>query len=102
VKSLFGKRLVCSHCKGYFKRKLERGKVKYCCTNYDAGKCDRRVIIEELFLIMCLEKRYNKKLSDDEVGELVDRIVIEDKLLFEIELSDGSDSIIYGEKFIRY
>jgi hypothetical protein len=58
--------------------------------------------MEEEFLINCLEKRYNRKLTNDEIGELVSSIVVEDKLLFEIELSDGSESILYGEKFIRY
>lgn len=102
MRSLFYKKITCKHCKGYFKRKLERGKVKYCCTNYNVGKCDRRVVMEEEFLINCVEKRYNRKLTQDEVGELVSRIVVENKLLFEIELSDGSESILYGEKFIRY
>jgi hypothetical protein len=102
MKSLFAKKLICKHCNGFFKRKIERGKVKYCCTNYNAGKCGRRIIIEESFLIMCLEKRHNRKLSHVEIGDLVSRIVVEDKLLFEIELSDGSESIYYGTNFIRY
>jgi hypothetical protein len=102
MKSIFKSKIKCIHCGGNFKRKIEREKVKYCCTNYNVGKCDKRVILEESFLIGLLEKRFQRELTHEEIMKLVDRIIVEEKLLFEIELTDGSQSILFGRNLVRY
>jgi hypothetical protein len=103
VKSLFQRKIFCKICICSYKRRVERGKVKYCCSNSEIGKAThKRVVIEESFLIQCIEKRFNRQLSHEEIRQLVDRIEIEDKLLFEITFTDGSESILFGKQFIRY
>ena len=102
MKSLFAKKIICKHCNGFFKRRIERGKVKYCCTNYEAKKgCTKRIPIEEDFLLAVIEKRFQRKLSESEIKELIEKIEIEDKLLFTIWIKD-QEPIIYGRNHIVY
>jgi hypothetical protein len=99
--SLFKKKVICVHCGGFFKRRKERNKYKMICSRVDNyGDC-KRVVIEEDFLISTLEKRFGRELTDVEIVEVVEKIEIEDKLLFKIYLKD-QEPIIYGRNHIVY
>ncbi|MBL4955202.1 hypothetical protein JK635_23970 [Neobacillus sp. YIM B02564] len=102
MKSLFQRKIFCRICGCSYKRRVERGKIKYCCSYSELGKANhKRVVIEESFLINCIERRFNKKLSYDEIRGVVEKIEIEDKLLFTIYLN-GQEPIIYGRNHIVY
>lgn len=98
---LFSKKIKCIHCGGNFKAKTERGKRKYICSTYDNyGKC-KRIPIEEDFLKQVIKKRFGENITDEEIKNKVERIEVEDKLLFKIYLKDDQP-IIYGRKHIIF
>ncbi len=101
-KPIFSRKIKCKHCGGNFKSKKERNTRKYICSNYDNyGKCVR-IPIEEDFLKELITKRFQKEMSNEEMSEIVDEIIIEDKLLFEIHFKNSDKPIIFSEKYIQY
>ena len=100
-KSLFNRKLICVHCKGYFKKRTQRNKSIYLCSRVDNyGDC-KRIPVDEQFLISAIEKRVQRKLTHEEIRDMVDRVEIEDKLLFTIYLND-QEPIVYGRNQIIY
>lgn len=98
---LFSKKIKCLHCGGNFKARKDRNRRVYVCSRYDNyGEC-KRIPIEEDFLKNTINKRYDFQLTDDEIKNKVERIEVEDKLLFTIYLKDD-DPIVFGKNFIRY
>lgn len=73
-KSLFYKKIKCSHCGGNFKVKRERSDRKtYVCTRYDTtGECERNVI-EEKYLVDLIQGRFE---------EVVDYSLIEKEVMY--------------------
>lgn len=103
MRSLFFKKIKCKHCQGGMRMKKERGKVKYICSKYsnDSKSCTREALIEENFLTCLIYKRYGE-LTKDEIREIVDQIIIENSLLFEITFTNGDESILFSRNHIRY
>lgn len=101
--ALFSKRIKCFHCQGGMKVKNERGKKKYICSKHakDSTQCTRQAVVEESVLTCLIYKRYGE-MSDEALRELVDVIVVKDRMLFEITFTNGDESILFSENFIRY
>lgn len=101
--SLFSKKIFCHHCNGGMRIKTERGKRKYICSRHsnDSKVCSRESLIEESFLTCLIYKRYGE-LSDTEMRNIVDKIVVKKPLLFEITFTNGDESILFSENHIRY
>lgn len=103
AKSLFARKIKCQHCGRTFKKKTERGKIKYVCSSYDLkGECIR-IPIEENFLIELLHKRLNQEVTRELIDEHVDVIIVEnvDPYLLEIHLHN-QESILFSKNLIRY
>jgi hypothetical protein len=104
MRSLLFKKIHCLNCGSTFKSKLERGKRVYVCSRYNGtkGECKKRVIIHEDKIINLVKERYHVKLGQEltreEIGNKVEKIEIEDKLLFRIKLSDFRDNDIIFER----
>lgn len=100
--AIFSGKIKCLHCQGNFKRRKNRNKYAWICSRRENGytKCPR-VQIDEDFLISCLTRRYGKELSEKDIVEKVDKIEVEDKLLFTIYLNDQAP-IIYGKNQIIF
>lgn len=102
-KSLFAKKIKCSHCGSGMKRKVERGNIKYICSSYDnKGECVR-VPIEENYLVELIEKRMNQKVTRELIDEHVKIIMVEniDPYLLEIHFHN-QESILFSRNLIRY
>lgn len=102
-KSLFAKKIKCSHCGSGMKKKSERGNVKYVCSAYDnRGECVR-VPIEENYLVGLIEKRLNQKVTRELIDEYVKMVMIEnvEPYLLEIHFYE-QESILFSRKLIRY
>lgn len=99
----FKGKLRCYYCNGGMKKKNERGKVKFCCTNYDLrnGKCNVRNIVEGSQIRSVIQNRYGE-VSDEQITEIINEIIVRDKLLFEIKVNTGEESILFSENHIRY
>lgn len=94
--------IQCKKCCKMFKTKKERGKVKYLCSGYERfGKtfCER-AIIKEVQLDEMLEHKFERRLSDQEVREVIDRIYVDGKY-FEIFYNDGSKQLVQPN-FIKF
>lgn len=100
--AIFTKKIRCLHCGGNFKRRKNRKKYAWICSRRENGYTNcPRVQLDEDFLISVIERRYQRKLSTEEIIEKVEKIEVEDKLLFKIYLKD-QEPIIYGRKQIIY
>lgn len=100
-KSLFYKKVKCFHCGGGCKKKKERGKSKYICSNYDNyGKC-QRIIIDEDKLIKAINRRFRREVSEDEIKNIVSEVIIKNSQLFDIILTEGNP-ISYHERGIVF
>lgn len=89
-KSLFYKLISCGNCGSNFKVKKERGVNRYVCSRYDNGKdCKERVTIEEERLIKLLNKRFDRELTNEEIREVVVKIIVRSERLFDIHLTEG-------------
>lgn len=101
VKSLFYSRIFCGHCLGGCKKKKHRSVVKYLCSNYENyGKC-QKIIIREDKLIKAVNKRYGKELSEEEIREVVVKVIVKSDSLFDIHLTEGVP-ISYHERGIVF
>ncbi len=105
--NLFTKSIQCSHCHGNFKRRRNRSKYVWICGRRENGYTNcPRVQIDEEFLIRVILNRYEirwgKQISENEIREKVEQIIVEDKLLFTIKLIDFDDPIVYGRESIVY
>lgn len=99
----FRSKIKCKHCQKNYRLKVERGKRKFICGGYHNGNgCTNREIIHEDFILDLLNRRYNKKIACDEIEEVLDHIVIENKILMEIYFKDGSPPILLQGKFIQF
>lgn len=100
--NIFTKKIKCLHCEGNFKRRKNRSRYVWICSRRENRYTNcPRVELDEGFLISALEKRYQRKLSNEEIVGKVERIEVEDKLLFTIYLNDD-EPIIYGKNHIVY
>lgn len=102
-KSLFAKKIKCSHCGSGMKRKVERGNIKYVCSLYDnKGECIR-VPIEESYLIGLIEKRLNQKVTRELIDEHVKMIMVENVEPYLLEIHfHNQESILFSRNLIRY
>lgn len=100
-KSLFYKKIFCYHCQSGMKKKNHRDAVKYLCSNYENyGNC-QRIIIREECIVKALVRRYRRELSEDEIREVVIKIIIKSDRLFDIHLTEGVP-ISYHERGIVF
>lgn len=88
-KSLFYKKIKCAECKSNFTMKREKGKKKYICSKHHNFSSCVRNVIEEDRIVRLLEKRFDRKLSEDEIREFVVEIIIRSELHFDIILTEG-------------
>lgn len=106
--SLFSGKLICAHCgKKYKKRYDGKNRIPvYICQSYDNyGKC-KRIPIHEQVIIDAINKRYlirwGRSISEQDVGEKLQQMWIEDRMLFRIKVEDFEDEIIYGRNHICF
>lgn len=100
---LFSRKIKCAHCGKNFKGKLQRKKRVYVCSQYDNfGKC-RREVLSENILVELLIRRYgdNFEITKSNIQNIVEEIIVEDKLTFTIKLKNDKP-IIFGNNFIQY
>lgn len=99
---LFSKKIKCLNCGKNFKSKLERNKKRvYVCSNYDNyGKCKREIIHQD-FILELLDKRFEKRLSNEEIKEVVKSIEVKNKNEFVIHL-ENEEPIIFSSNYIQY
>lgn len=106
-KPLFSRKIKCSHCSKYYKRKIEGRVTKhnvYVCSLYDnKGECVRNAIHED-YLVELIERRLNKKLDRYDVEKYIQMIMIEqvDPYLLEIHFTDEQETILFSRDFIRF
>ena len=101
--NLFRSKIRCFHCGKNYKRKVERGSVKFFCGGYHNGNgCKERIIIFEKDIVELINKRYGKILTDGKIREVLDYIIIEGKLLFEIHFKDENEPILFKENYIQF
>lgn len=101
-KSLFYKLIKCGLCNGNYKKVNYRGKNVYICSrksNY--GTCER-IPIPESFLIEVVEMHYQKSISEINVSQLINHILIMDRWNIEITFTDGSERALIKGNFIKY
>ncbi|GIN23142.1 zinc ribbon domain-containing protein [Siminovitchia fordii] len=101
-KPLFSRKVKCKMCGKNMKGKLEKGVRKYVCSSYDNYSLCQRTLIEEKSLRELIEKRHRREMSNEEISEIVDKIIVEDKHLFEIHLKNSDKPIIFGRNFIQF
>lgn len=100
AKSLFHKKLICTHCQGSFKKKKYRNKTTYVCSKADnSGEC-HRIPIDEEFLLKHLRNRLGDLPPDELVG-YIEKVEIEDKLLMEFCMKD-QENIKFGRNHIVF
>lgn len=91
----FKSRVRCKKCGKNYMRKKEKGVNKLLCSGYhNKNGCTERVIIEESLIRELINKRYDKEMSDSEISDVLDYIIIKNKYLMEIHFSDGSEPIL--------
>lgn len=96
-------KIHCSKCGKKYKKIVESNKVKFICSGYsNKNGCTERTVISEEFIRGLINRRYQKELSDNELLDVLDYIVIENKLIMEIFFKDGSESIQLKGNFIRF
>jgi hypothetical protein len=106
--TIFHKKIICTQCNGFFKRRKNRSKYTWICSRRENGYTDcKRVQIDEQMLIETINKRYfirqYTEISEQDIKNKVMRIEVEDKLLFKIWLTDfADDPIVYSRNKIVY
>lgn len=81
-KPLFSKKIKCLKCEKNFKAKMQHGKRIYVDSSYDNyGQCERNQITEHYLLIL-IEGRFDKKLTQEEIRECVERVEVNGEELF--------------------
>lgn len=99
----FRSKIICSKCKKRYKKIIESGKVKFICGGYSNNNgCKEREVVSEEFIRGLINRRYSKDLTNEELTEVLDYILIENKLIMEIFFKDGSESIQLKGSFIRF
>jgi hypothetical protein len=81
---------------------MNRKKKCYVCSkasNY--GTCEFKPI-EEDFLKELITRRYQKEMSDEEIREVTEMVMVNDKWDIEIYFTDGSDPILIKGKFMQF
>lgn len=102
---VFKKKIRCKHCQGFFKRRYNaRGKKNpvYICSRVDNYNDCIRVTVSEEFLVGLINRRFQRELSNEEIREVVDKIIVEDRLLMEIHFTNGDDPILLKGNFIQF
>jgi hypothetical protein len=107
--NLFTKLIRCGKCQSNFRRKIEKGKVKYICGSYhkDSSSCVR-IPVEESYLIELLSRRIDGELTRDKLLQEVDYIEVIDKkkgkeedVYFLTIHMKNQENIILGDGFIQ-
>lgn len=101
TKSLFYKKLICSHCGSGMKKKTERKTNRYVCSSYDNFKTCKRIMVEEDYLIELIHKRFEQEVDRELIETHVESILVEDRMLFEIFIK-GQESILMSKTHLRY
>ncbi|KON87324.1 hypothetical protein AF332_11135 [Sporosarcina globispora] len=96
-------KIICSKCKKRYKKIIESGKVKFICGGYSNNNgCSERTVISEDFIRGLINRRFQKELSDEEIRDVLEYILVEDKLLMEIHFNDRSEPILLKGNFIQF
>lgn len=85
------------------KYKKESGGI-YCCSTYDnygKDKCDR-IMVKENFIRGLVERRFQREMSDQEINELVDYVIVESPLLMEIHFKSDDIPILLQGSFVQF
>lgn len=101
TKSLFYKKIFCSHCLKGMKKKNERGSIKYICSSYDNFKTCKRIMVEEDYLIELIHKRFDQEVDRELIETHIESILVEDRMLFEIFIKN-QESILMSKTHLRY
>jgi len=99
--SLFNGKIKCARCNGAFKKKNERGTVRYICSNYDNYSKCIRIPIQEDFLVELIQKRLNREVDRQLVEDYVELILVEETNLVEIFIKD-QESILLSRTHLRF
>lgn len=101
-KSLFYKLIKCGLCQSNYKSRMNRNKKCYVCSkasNY--GTCEFRPVEEE-FIKNLIERRFQRKMSDEEIREVTKQIVITDKWDIEVYFNEIDDPVLIKGTFMKY
>lgn len=99
----FRSKIICSKCQKKFLRKIEKNKVKFICGGYHTKTgCTERVVVTEEFIRGLINRRFEKEVSDEELVEILDYILIEDALLMEIHFKKAMPPILLKGSFIQF
>jgi hypothetical protein len=98
--SLFQKKIKCIHCGGNFKSRMYRKRKIYICTQADLGKCIR-IPIEESFIKDLIIRRKGK-LSDEEMREVLDHVVVADKWDMEVYFNEDDIPMVIKGNHNQY
>lgn len=102
-KNPFKSKIRCKHCGKNYRLLTERGVRKFICGGYhNKSGCNKRIVIQEDFILDLIYRRYQKELSKNCLFEIVDYIEIEDKHLMEIHFTDNSIPILLKGNFIQF
>ncbi|TCJ01607.1 recombinase zinc beta ribbon domain-containing protein [Cytobacillus praedii] len=99
----FSKLVKCKLCNKTMKFKKESGGL-YCCSTYDNyGKehCQRTIVREEV-LRELIERRHRREMTDQEIRDIVDYVIVESHLLMEIHFSNGDIPILLKGHHIQF
>lgn len=86
-KPLFSKLIICKNCLKRYKAKKDRKRFYVCSTYDNLGKdyCERGKVDQD-YLLELLERRFERRLTEDEIKKEVNQIV-----------TNGKEIVIYLE-----
>lgn len=91
--NIFKSKIVCTKCNKGYRKKVEKGKVKFICSGYhNKTGCTVRNVISEEYLIEFINRRLraiNKEEFEEKLGGVLDIIEMTDKQNFKIIFNDG-------------
>lgn len=103
MSNAFSKLCKCKKCMKTMKYKKREG--LYCCSTYDnygREQCDR-IIVKEEFLKSLIFRRFRKEMTDQEIREVVDYVIVQDYLLLELHFkSTENEPILLHGSFVQF
>jgi hypothetical protein len=99
-KSLFFKKIKCP-CGSNFKHKKYRSRSCYICTSADKKQCEFRIPIEESFIKDLIIRRKGN-LSDEEMVNCLDHIMVREKWDIEVYFKEDKLPMVIKGKFNQY
>lgn len=96
------KKCKCKQCNKTMKYKKREG--LYICSSYDNyGKdhCDR-IIVKEGFVRGLIERRFQREMTDQEINEIVEYVIVESPLLLEVHFKSEDIPILLQGSFVQF